>query len=294
MKSRLLKTLWAGNGRRYGRLLLLIGLVIAITGCDVIISEDAQGRNAQVVIAPPVTAYVKPKILEARVHDAACYTQGLLPYNGVFYESCGQYGKSALRKVDPKTGAVLKNIDIPAEYFAEGLALVGNRLIQLTWKEQVAFVYDVDTFDKVGEFKYEGEGWGLCYDGDKLYMSNGSDNLYVRDPQTFQLERTIPVKLLDEPVFQLNELECVGSSVYANIYMTDHIVKINKETGRVASFIDASQLLVDGYSQLSQQQIALLQQRNVLNGISYDADTGDFMLTGKLWPVLFVVRLDER
>lgn len=293
MKSRLLKMLWVGS-RRYLRVLLLIGLIIVVTGCDVVISQNAQGRTAQVNFAPAVTAYVKPKILEARVHDASCYTQGLLPYNGFFYESCGEYGKSRLRKVEPKTGAVLQNVDVPAQYFAEGLALVGNRLIQLTWKEQVAFVYDLDTFDKVNEFKYEGEGWGLCYDGDKLYMSNGTDNLYVRDSQTFQLERTIPVKLLGDPVFQLNELECVGRYVYSNIYQTDHIVKINKETGKAESFIDASQLLLDGFQLMSQNQVALLQQRNVLNGISYDTDTGDFMLTGKLWPVLFVVRLDEQ
>jgi glutaminyl-peptide cyclotransferase len=291
MKLRLSRTRWVGKAWQLG---LCCAALLVLAGCNIVISEGAEGRSAQVALAPPVTAYVKPGILEARQHDAACYTQGLLPYNGYFYESCGLYKQSSLRKVDPKTGAVLQEIKVPDAFFAEGIALVGNRLIQLTWQENVAFVYDVTTFEKVEQFSYEGEGWGLCYDGQVLYMSNGSDKLYLRDPKTFELKQTISVQLFDEAVFQLNELECVGNYVYANIFYSDTIVKIDKVTGRVAAYIDTRDLILDGQPMMTPQQVSLLQQRNVLNGISYDPETGNFMLTGKLWPVLFVVRLDER
>jgi glutaminyl-peptide cyclotransferase len=270
----------------------LLAMLVVLAGCSVMVEQ--RGATTDITIMPSAVAYLQPRLLETRVHDATSYTQGLLLHNGFFYESGGLYGVSSLRKVDPKTGDVLKRIDVPQQYFAEGLALVGNRLIQLTWREQVAFIYDLETFDKVGEFTYEGEGWGLCYDGEVLYMSNGGESLTVRDPQSFAVVEVIPVRLFGEPVFQLNELECVGPHIYANIYQTDSIVKIEKHTGRVAGFIDASRLLIDALPQLTPEQVSLLDRRDVLNGISYDADTGNFYLTGKLWPMLLVVDFNAR
>lgn len=295
---RSLRTRWGGSNWRgrnkegWWRGARLVVLLVALAGCSVMIEQ--RGNTTDIAIMPPAVAYLKPHLLETRRHDATSYTQGLLLHNGFFYESGGLYGASSLRKVDPKTGDVLKRIDVPQQYFAEGLALVGNRLIQLTWREQAAFVYDLETFAKVGEFTYEGEGWGLCYDGEVLYMSNGGESLTVRDPQTFAVLDVIPVRLFGDPVFQLNELECVGPHVYANIYQTDNIVKIEKHTGRVAGFIDASRLLIDALPQLTPEQVALLDRRDVLNGISYDPDTGNFYLTGKLWPVLLVVDFNAR
>jgi glutaminyl-peptide cyclotransferase len=278
-------------GHRVGGV-CLIALVLTLAGCSVTL--EAQGDLTQLSVARPAVAYIRPEIVEVRNHDATSYTQGLLLHEGVFFESGGLYQASSLRKVDPKTGEVLKRIEVPPQYFAEGLALVGDRLIQLTWQEQVAFVYNVNTFEKVGEFSYEGEGWGLCYDGEELYMSNGSANLTVRDPQTFAVRRVIPVTLFDDPVPQLNELECVGGHVYANIYQTDTLVQIEKFTGRVSSYIDAARLLNDAIELMTPQQIELLGGRGVLNGIAYDPQTRYFYITGKLWPVLFVVSLDGR
>ncbi|MBX3063463.1 MAG: glutaminyl-peptide cyclotransferase [Anaerolineae bacterium] len=280
---------WIGKTQR---LLSFVTLVIFLSACTVTVNET--GKLGRISIDPPAVAYVRPQIISARFHDPSSYTQGLILVNGVFYESGGQYGESTLRKVDPQTGTVLQMISIPAQYFAEGLALVGDRLIQLTWKEQVAFIYDVNTFEKIGEYSYEGEGWGLCYDGEWLYMSNGSSNLTRRDPNSFEVKETIPVTLFDQPVSQLNELECVGNSVYANIYTTDQIVKIDKHSGRVSAYIETARMLNDGASLLTAEQANLMYQRQVLNGIAYDPEKDVFLITGKYWPVLFEVRLDER
>jgi glutaminyl-peptide cyclotransferase len=205
-------------------------------------------------------------------------------HDGFFYESDGLYGQSKLRKVDPKTGETLQEVTLGAEYFAEGLALVDDRLIQITWREGVAFIYDVNTFNLLGQYEYEGEGWGICYDGAALYMSNGSNSLVRRDPNTFAVLQSIDVTLFGEPVFNLNELECVGDYVYANVWMQDEIMKIDKRTGVVVGYIDARRLLTaEERSKLNGQQ--------VLNGIAYDPVQDLFYITGKQWPFVFLVRL---
>ena len=220
-------------------------------------------------------------------HDPDAYTQGLLLHDGWLYESAGEWGKSDLRRVDPATGEVQQMVDLPvddpSQYFAEGLALVGDKLIQLTWKNDVAFVYDRETFEKVGEFTYTGEGWGLCYDGESLFMSDGSANLFRRDPETFELLETVPVLYEGSPVKNLNELECVGDSVYANIWFSEYIVRIDKATGVVTAAIDSSGLLTP-------EDRATLPQQGVLNGIAYDAERDLFLITGKNWPKMFEVR----
>jgi glutamine cyclotransferase len=228
------------------------------------------------------------KVLATHPHDPECYTQGLLWHEGELYESCGLYGQSSLRRVDPKTGMALKRVAVPATYFAEGLALVGERLLQLTWREGVVFLYDRKSLAKIGEVRYPGEGWGLCYDGKRLLMSDGSDRLTVRDPATFAVVGgeggtggEIKVTRDGVPVDQLNELESVGDSIYANVYQTDEIVRIDAATGRVTGSIDASGLLTP----------AEREKAEVLNGIAWNPESKRFWITGKHWPRMFEIEL---
>lgn len=224
-----------------------------------------------------------PEVVRVLPHDPAASTQGLLLRDGTFFESTGQYGESTLREVDLETGEVVRRLDISEEYFGEGLALVGGELIQLTWQENVAFVYDVETFELVRTIDYEGEGWGICYDGDALFMSNGSAILHRRDPTSLDILSSREVTANGIPVRNLNELECVGDSVYANVYLTDRILRIDKNTGEVLEEWDASDLEPEGGRPRS--------VRAVLNGIAFDPDSDTFYITGKLWPSMFEVRL---
>lgn len=224
-----------------------------------------------------------PQVLSVRPHDTSSYTEGLVWDNGFLYESSGLYGESNIRKVDPQTGKVLQRQDDPGKVFGEGLAENGNRLIQLTWHEQVAYIFDRDSFAQTGSFSYEGEGWGLCFDGQWFYMSNGSAVISARDPNTFAVTHQIRVLWSGKPVTMLNELECVGDSLYANVWRTNNILRIDKGTGRVTGVIDASGLLTE-------QEYAEAGEDGVLEGIAYDPSRGTFYITGKFWPKLFEVK----
>jgi glutamine cyclotransferase len=226
-----------------------------------------------------------PEIIRVLPHDPGASTQGLLLYGDVFYESTGQYGSSSVRQVDVGTGEVLRSIEINPDYFGEGLARVGNELIMLTWKENRAFVFNMVSLDLVREIEYEGEGWGLCYDGESLFMSNGSAILHRRDPSSFGILESFEVTLRGAPVRNLNELECVGDSVYANVFQTDRILRIDKASGEVLEEFDASSLEPAGGRPPN--------ARAVLNGIAYNPRTDTFFLTGKLWPSIFEVRLSR-
>lgn len=240
-----------------------------------------------------------PEVLSVRPHDTGSYTQGLVWHEGVFYESAGQYGESDVRQVDPQTGDVLRKRELNDRIFAEGLALVGDRLIQLSWTNEIAMIYDRDTFRMLGVYRYEGEGWGLCYDGDFLYHSDGTEIIDRRDPETFEVLEEILITFNGLPVNevgvpstyagrqesadQLNELECVGDDLYANIWQTDYIVRIDKATGVINAVIDATSLLTP-------EERETLPFDAVLNGIAYDPEADVFYLTGKYWPSLFEVR----
>jgi glutaminyl-peptide cyclotransferase len=204
--------------------------------------------------------------------------------DGRLYESTGLYGESTLREVDAETGAVLRSISLADEYFGEGIAVVGDRLIQLTWQEHTALVYQLSDFAQVATFAYETEGWGLCDDGSRLVMSNGSSRLQFRDRSTFELQGTIQVTNAGEPVEGLNELECVGVEIYANVHRTDTIVRIDALLGVVIGEIDASFVVND----------PAVAGTGVMNGIAYDPAAQTFLITGKNWPVLFEVRFVRR
>ena len=229
--------------------------------------------------SPPVE-YLEPEVLAEYPHDTSAYTQGLVWREGILYESTGKYGRSALRKLDLESGRVLQSHRLADNYFGEGLERVGRRLIQLTWDENVAFVYDLETFELLDTLSYRGEGWGLCFDGEHLFMSNGSDTLLVREPQQFLVVDRKRVTLEGRPVSSLNELECVDGFVWANIWNSDRIVRIDPADGRVTTVVDASSLLPtrDGSGE------------DVLNGIAYIPGRQTFLLTGKHWPRIFEVR----
>lgn len=225
------------------------------------------------------------EVARAFPHDTLAYTQGLLLRDGAFFESTGQYGASQLRQVDMESGTVLRSRDLAAEHFGEGLALAGDRLVQLTWRAGLAFVYDADTFEVVDTLRYEGEGWGLCHDGEALYMSDGSAVLTRRDPATLEVLESVPVTRDGFSLRELNELECVGDHVWANVYMSNSIVRIDKRTGQVTGELDAQGLFL--------RSTRPADAGAVLNGIAHDPATGLFYLTGKLWAHIFEVRISE-
>ena len=220
------------------------------------------------------------QVLATVAHDPGAYTQGLLWHEGHLYESAGQYGRSTLRRVDPATGEVLSSRQLPPEFFGEGLARVEDRLIQLSWRGGTALVWDREELTEVGRHHYEGEGWGLCFDGHHLVMSDGTSRLTFRDPETFEVVRQIRVVLRDGAVGRLNELECAEGWIYANVYTTDWIVQIDPQSGLVHELIDAAGLLSPEEARSAE----------VLNGIAYNPEERVFYLTGKLWPKLFTVR----
>jgi glutaminyl-peptide cyclotransferase len=242
--------------------------------------------DAEAVTDAPVPAFYSVEIIEEYPHDTSAFTQGLLMYEGEYYESTGRNGESTLRRVDFGTGEVLQSVDVPEEYFGEGLALVDDRLVQLTWTSGAAFVYDRESFELLDTLTYEGEGWGLCYDGEYLYRSDGSSIITAHDPETFEVAFRGLVMLGGQPVDQLNELECVDDSIYANVWQSDYILQIDKTNGHTVGLIDASGLMTE-------EELAELESAAVLNGIAYNSSNETFYLTGKLWPKTFAVSFIE-
>jgi glutamine cyclotransferase len=224
--------------------------------------------------APPAPAR-DYTVVNTYPHDRAAFTQGLLYLDGVLYESTGLNGRSSLRKVELKTGKVLQQVNVPDQFFAEGLAQLNGKLYQLTWQARTGFIYDLKTFDPAGQFFYQSEGWGLTTDGKSLILSDGSDQIRYLEPLTFAVQRTISVKENGQPVSNLNELEFIKGEIYANIWQTDRIVRIDPATGNVLRDYDLSGLL------LPQDRDATT---DVLNGIAYDPDGDHLYVTGKLWP----------
>lgn len=249
------------------------------------------------------------EILNIYPHDPSAFTQGLLIHDGTFYESTGQHGESTLRQVEIETGNIIRSIDVlrpPVDrlkfrlrdYFAEGLELIGDELIQLTWTSGVAFTYDRETFEQTGQFTYGGQGWGICSDGDYLYMSDSTEYISIREIDTFDLIGRMLVTIEGSPVQsnRLNELECVDDIIYANFWQTDFIVQINKFNGNVVGVIDASGLLtqdiireIPGHFVDQETGEARPPFDADLNGIAYNPITDTFFITGKYWSRMFEV-----
>jgi glutamine cyclotransferase len=238
--------------------------------------------------APVTVAQRKPapvqgfKVVATFPHDPAAFTQGLVFADGEFFESTGLNGESTLRRVEITTGKTLQRIDVPQEFFAEGLALVGDELLQLTWQHRRGFVYDRKTFTQKRTFPYRTEGWGIAYDGSsQLVMSDGSDRLTFLDPKTLAPGKIIRVQDAGRAITNLNELEWVEGEIWANVWMTDRIARISPNTGEVNAWIDFTPLWPVADRPRPGEQ--------VLNGIAYDKATRRIFITGKKWPRLYQV-----
>lgn len=293
----------------HGRL-ALIALAVALIGALLVwrfrapsatapgVGEGSGGAATATALPPPTDApsaadtpsaaapatggveRLRLQVLSSHPHDPGAFTQGLLWKDGQLYESTGLNGRSSLRRVDLATGKVAQQVAVPEQYFAEGLALVADRLYQLTWQSHAGFIYDLADLSQEGGFTFDGEGWGLCYDGERLVRSDGSADLIFHDPADFKETGRVTVSLDGAPQERINELECVDDAVYANVWQTDRILRIDPRTGAVTAEIDASGLLGDDERAAA----------DVLNGIAYDPEAQRFFITGKLWPKLFEVR----
>ena len=259
-----------------------------LAGCS---GDGAAGPPEEAASAPAPAAPRKAERLAARViaeypHDPSSFTQGLLVHDGALYESTGHYGQSLVRKLVPESGEVLAERRLEPRLFGEGLALVtspdGGRLVQLTWREGVALLWDPEDLEPVGERSYRGEGWGLTFDGERLILSDGGSALSFRDPETLEETGRVEVTLDGQPVFELNELEWVDGAVWSNVLGSASVLRIDPESGEVTAVADLSSLRGRIPAEESQGM-------DVLNGIAWWPERESFLVTGKYWPRLFEV-----
>lgn len=226
----------------------------------------------------------KVNVVRTFPHDTSAFTQGFIYHNDALYESTGLKFFSTLKKIDLEKNKTLKTIKIPGSYFAEGIAIVNNKIFMLTWETNICLIYDLHSFEQIGSFDYYGEGWGLAYDGIALIMSDGTNNLRFLNPEDFQILRTLSVQDNNKPIQNLNELEYINGEIWANIWMTNKIIKIDPNNGNVTAWIDLSDLL--NYFDKDKKI-------DVLNGIAFDKKNNRLFVTGKLWPLIFEITLEE-
>jgi glutamine cyclotransferase len=261
---------------------LVLFLSLSTLGCRTDPVANPAGERAAENKRTPTYGY---EVLHTWPHDPGAFTQGLVFHEGKLIESTGQVGRSSLRLVELETGTILKKVDLPSPYFGEGITLLNRRVYQLTWQNQRGFIYDASTFSKLGDFTFTGEGWGLANDGQSLILSDGTNRIRFIDPDNFQVRKTIAVFDESTPISRLNELEYVRGEIYANIWHTERIARIDPQTGHIAGWIDLTGL---------RSQIEVHDEEAVLNGIAYDETNGRLFVTGKLWPKLFEIRVTKR
>ena len=254
----------------------------SIVGASLTLMSRAIGFAPPQAPAPtlPIYGYT---VVRSYAHDPGAFTQGLQFVDGVLYEGTGLNGRSSIRRVNLESGNVLKQHNIDEKYFGEGITVFGTDLFELTWQSGVAFVYDRNTFAPKKSLKYSGEGWGLTHDGTSLIMSDGTEYLRFLDPATFAERRRVRVTGVGQPLKNLNELEYVKGEIFANVWMTDYIARIDPATGRINSYVDLRGLMP-----------ANDPSRDVLNGIAYDAAGDRLFVTGKLWPRVFEIKLTPK
>jgi glutamine cyclotransferase len=250
-------------------------------------SPSAATESSSTAAAPSRAANSIPvgsaTIVKSNPHDPQAFTQGLEFFEGHLYESTGRTGQSTLRECVLETGKVLRSVALPAQEFGEGLTIFHGRIYQLTWLSKKGFIYDVHTLKKVGEFPYQTEGWGLTHDDAALILSDGSNQLYFIDPATFAVTRTLEIYAGKEAVTNLNELELVHGEIFANIWHSTRIARIDPKSGQVKAWIELAPVTAKDPHE----------SEDVLNGIAYDEKTDRLVVTGKDWPHLFEIKLDD-
>lgn len=267
---------------------LLVAAGAALAGWWMMRANHAQQSGATTAdkpttaAAPNAAKQLSYEVLNSYPHDPNAYLQGLVWYDNGFYESTGLYGRSTLRRVEFPSGKVVKSIDLDSTLFGEGLALVGDHLVQLTWQAHRGFVYNRETFALVREFTYDTEGWGLAYDGKNLILSDGSSTLTYLDPQTYEPVRKLRVTMNGRPIAELNELEFIEGELWANVWQTDLILMIDPATGKVNAFLNLGSIRAASERKGTE---------DVLNGIAYDSKQKRIFVSGKLWPRLFEIRI---
>lgn len=261
-------------------LLLLPVLLIGVAVTQAALRQHAVGASTcGASSSTPIFSY---SVVHTYPHDSQAFTQGLVFDHGALYEGTGLEGRSTLRQVALDTGVATKSRALDNAYFGEGVTIFGERIIQLTWQSQVGFVYDKATFAQLGTFTYPTEGWGITHDVSRLIMSDGTATLYFRDPQTFAETGKVMVSDGGSQITNLNELEYIDGEVYANVWQTNCIARIDPHTGQVTAWIDLTGLLA---------ATDRTQPVDVLNGIAYDTSHNRLFVTGKLWPKLFEIKL---
>jgi glutamine cyclotransferase len=255
--------------------ILLIVVIIVLSASILVILNSNNASAKSTLIHYTYT------IVNTYPHDTSAYTEGLFYSDGFLYESTGIYGNSSLRREDLTTGNVVQEYILPAQYFGEGIAIVNNTIIQLTWQSNIGFIYNKTTFALLGNFTYPTQGWGLTYDGKNLIMSDGTDHLYFLNPATFQQTGQIQVHDGNTPVVNINSLDYINGEVYANIWLTNTIAIINPDTGQVKAWINLTGLPDENNSN----------PNAVLNGIAYDQQNNRLFVTGKDWPNLYQIKL---
>lgn len=264
--------------------LLILLLLVGVASCK----KEIQAPPTPIA-NPPQPATVVPsytyEVVNTFPHDPNAFTQGLQVVDNHFIEGTGLEGKSDLRKVDIKTGKVLKSVKLADYYFGEGITVLNGKIYQLTYTSGIGFVYDLNTFSKIDSFRYQGDGWGLTNDGTHLIMSNGTDKIMFLDPNNEQIVSTISVKEGVYSIHQINELEYINGEIYANVWQTDRIIRIDPKTGAVNSSID-----LKGILPAAEQSM----KTDVLNGIAYDAKGDRIFVTGKNWPKVFEIKLKKK
>ena len=256
---------------------LLSGLLLASCG-----GNQVRAKRPAAPAEPKEYTY---SVRAVHPHPATSYTQGLQYADGRLWEGTGQHGESVVQTLDLATGRAEVFARLPKEDFGEGIALLDGKVYQLTWQSNKAYVYDARTGEKLKEFRYPGEGWGLTTDGKKLYMSDGTSAIHTVDPATFRREKRVTVTYKGAPVEYLNELEWIGGKIWANVYTTDQIVVIDPATGVVEGVVDLTGLL---------PETEMTATTDVLNGIAYDAEGDRIFVTGKNWPKLYEIEIIEK
>ncbi len=245
---------------------------------------SCNSNSASESVSSPATQQQSFQIINQYPHNDESFTEGLEYKDSSLYESTGLNGTSKLSKIDINTGKDLQTTNLDKQYFGEGITIINNKIFQLTYKEEKCFVYDVNTFKKLQEFSYKGEGWGMTNDGKQIINSNGSNNLYYRNANTFAEENIISIFDENGPLANINELEYVDGFIYANVWYKNYIVKIDPKQGKVVAKYD--------FSGLMNQYMPNLHQDAVINGIAYNKQKGAFYITGKNWPLLFEVKMN--